>query len=92
MKSDLDKTLDKRFKGKPKKKHTFLEGYEKFKIGVLLKEARKEAGMTQLEVAKKLKKSKELISRLENHIDNPQLSTIIEYATAIGKKVHITIE
>ena len=51
---DLEKYIDKR---KEKSKYlveNFEERYETFKIGILLKKAREEAGLTQDEVAKKL--------------------------------------
>ena len=44
---DLDKYIDKRKKKSPKFKKNFDKGYEQFKIGVLLKQARLEAGYTQ---------------------------------------------
>ncbi|RLC00097.1 MAG: hypothetical protein DRH90_19180, partial [Deltaproteobacteria bacterium] len=42
-----------------------LAGYEQFKIGVILKKAREEAGLTQEELAAKLNTKKSAISRIE---------------------------
>jgi DNA-binding XRE family transcriptional regulator len=67
------------------------EGYQNFKIGVLLKLAREEAGMTQDEIARKLKTNKSAISRMENHADDIRLSTLEKYAKALGKKVRLEI-
>ena len=39
----------------------FDEGYEKFKIGVILKQARKSAGLTQQELANSLNTKKRCI-------------------------------
>ena len=79
------KTKDKRFAEK------FEEGYESFKIGVLLKQAREEAGITQEELAKKLSTKKSAISRIENHSEDIRLSTLKQYLEAIGKKLSLRI-
>ncbi len=52
---------------------------------------RKEAGLTQEELAEKLHTKKSNISRLENVNSkiSPKLSTIEEYAKAIGYKLKI---
>jgi DNA-binding XRE family transcriptional regulator len=51
---DLDKYIEKRKKKSPEFARDFEEGYKDFKIGILLKQARLEAGLTQEEVARKL--------------------------------------
>ncbi|NLU98467.1 transcriptional regulator [Marinomonas sp. UCMA 3892] len=67
------------------------EGYQAFKFGVLLKEARKNAGLTQDELALKLHTQKSAISRIENHSDDVKLSTLERFATALGKKLEIRL-
>ena len=52
--SDLKKYIDKRKKQDPKFWKDFDERFETFKLGVLLKQARKEAGMTQEQIAREL--------------------------------------
>ncbi|MDA3971880.1 MAG: helix-turn-helix transcriptional regulator [Desulfobulbaceae bacterium] len=69
----------------------FDNGYEDFKIGVLLKIAREEAGLTQEQLAKKLKTKKSAISRIENHAEDIKLSTIEKFAFALGKKIRIEV-
>jgi len=59
---DLDKYIETRKKRSPKFAKNFDKGYEQFKIGVLLKQARLEAGFTQEQVAKKLHTKKSAIS------------------------------
>lgn len=66
-------------------------GYQAFKFGVLLKEARKNAGLTQDELALKLRTQKSAISRIENHSDDVKLSTLERFATALGKKLEIRL-
>jgi ribosome-binding protein aMBF1 (putative translation factor) len=55
---------------------------------------RLKAGLTQEDIAKKLKTQKSNISRLEsvNSKISPKLSTISEYADAIGYKLKIEFE
>jgi len=69
----------------------FDEGYESFKIGVLLKQAREDANMTQAEVAEKLHTKKPAISKIENHAKDIRLSTLEKFVSAIGKKLKISI-
>ncbi|ACD89678.1 transcriptional regulator, XRE family [Chlorobium limicola DSM 245] len=67
------------------------EGYRNFRIGVMLKQARLNTGMSQVEVAEKLKTHKSAISRIENHAEDVKLSTLVNYAEALGKKLDIFI-
>lgn len=62
------------------------------KIGLMVKEARKEAGMTQIELAKRSGTSQRYISKLENNkaeIELLTLKKIIE--TGLGRKLKIQI-
>jgi HTH-type transcriptional regulator / antitoxin HipB len=88
---DLDKYIEKRKKQSPKFAENFDKGYEQFKIGVLLKQARIEAGFTQEQVAKRLRTKKSAISRIENHSEDIRLSTLVNYAQALGKKLHLEV-
>ena len=69
----------------------FDKGYEDFKIGVILRQAREKAGLTQEELAKKLKTQKTAISRIENHAEDIKLSTLEKVAIALGKHVRVRI-
>ncbi len=69
----------------------FDRGYEDFKIGVILKEARLSAGLTQDEIATRIKTKKSNISRIENHAEDIKLSTLEKFAAAVGKKVEVKI-
>jgi ribosome-binding protein aMBF1 (putative translation factor) len=59
-------------------------GYTDFKVGVLLRQAREKAGLTQAEVAERLDTKKSAISRIENRAGDIRLSTLERYANAIG--------
>jgi transcriptional regulator with XRE-family HTH domain len=69
----------------------FDAGYEDFRIGALLRHAREAAGMTQDEVARRLGTKKSAISRMENHADDVRLSTLRNYAEAVGASLEITL-
>jgi DNA-binding XRE family transcriptional regulator len=88
---DLDKYIETRKKRSQKFKKNFDKGYEQFKIGVLLKQARLQAGFTQEQVAKKLRTKKSAISRIENHAEDIRLSTLVNYAQALGKQLHLEV-
>jgi DNA-binding XRE family transcriptional regulator len=88
---DLDKYIETRKKQRPNFAKNFDKGYEQFKIGVLLKQARLEAGLTQEEVAKILNTKKSAISRIENHAEDIRLSTLANYAQAVGKNLHLKV-
>ena len=51
-------------------------GFENFKIGALIQEARLEKGMTQEELAEKVGTTKSYISKLENNIKEVRISTL----------------
>jgi HTH-type transcriptional regulator/antitoxin HipB len=91
MTDDLDKYIEKRKKADPEFLEGFEEGFETFKIGVLLQNAREQAGITQEEVARKLRTKKSAISRIENHAEDIRLSTLRKYARALGKQVRLEI-
>ncbi len=89
--SDLKKYINKR---KIKDKDfsvNFEEGYKQFKIGVMLRQARESAGLTQEKLARKLDTKKSAISRIENHAEDIKLSTLVRVATALGKSININI-
>ncbi len=89
--SDLKKYIDKRKKRDRKFAENYDEQYEQFKVGVMLREARKAAGMTQEELARRLKTKKTAISRIENHAEDIKLSTLERTAKALGKRLKIRI-
>jgi len=89
--SDLQEYIEKRKARDPEFAKDFDSGYEQFKIGVMLKQARLEAGITQEELATKLHTKKTAISRIENHAEDIKLSTLERFAEATGKRLTLTI-
>ena len=89
--SDLQKYIKARKAKDPEFEKGFDSGYEQFKIGVLLKQARLEAGVTQEELAARLHTKKTAISRIENHAEDIKLSTIEKFAAAVGNRLLLKI-
>ncbi len=88
---DLKKYITKRKKQDDGFAKGYDEGFEQFKVGVMLKEARISAGLTQEELATKLHTKKTAISRIENHAADIKLSTLERVAAALGKHLKINI-
>jgi HTH-type transcriptional regulator / antitoxin HipB len=89
--SDLKKDIEERKERDKEFSKGFDEGYEKFKIGVLFRASREQAGLTQEEIARRLNTKKSAISRIENHAGDIRLSTLYKYAKAIEKKLRLEI-
>lgn len=53
------------------------EGFEAFKLGVMLQELRKGQNLTQEQLAEKCGTTKTYISRIENHASDIRLSTLM---------------
>jgi HTH-type transcriptional regulator/antitoxin HipB len=89
--NDLDRYTKKRKKIDPEFAKGFDEGYRDFRIGVILRQAREEAGLTQEELADRVGTRKTAISRIENHAEDIKLSTIQKVAKALGKNLEISL-
>lgn len=88
---DLEKSIAKWKKASPKAAEGFEDGYRDFKIGVLLRQAREKAGISQAELAKRIHTQKTAISRLENQAEDVKLSTLRRVARALGKRVEVKL-
>ncbi len=90
--SDFQKYKKKRTKKNPEFWQDYEDDYETFKIGVILRQAREEAGITQEQIAERLNTNKSAISRIEKHASDIRLSTLEKFAQAVGKKLKVAIE
>ena len=64
-----------------------------FKIGLQLKKAREEKHLTQAQLAERIDKKREYISRIENNGSNLTLKTLYDIVEkGFGGKVNIKIE
>ena len=89
--SSLQEYKEKRMQKDPDFWKDYDKRFETFKLGVLLKQARLEAGLTQEQIARELKTSKSVISRMENHATDIRLSTLEKFARAVGKNIHVAL-
>jgi HTH-type transcriptional regulator / antitoxin HipB len=86
--------LDKQYgKRGTHEREDFEEGFESFKIGVMLQELRKEYGMTQEQLAAKCGTTKTYISRIENDASDIRLTTLMRIVRqGFGKHLKMSVE
>lgn len=73
----LEEFTEKNYGKRGTKERDELEaGYEAFKLGFLIQQARMEKGMTQEELAEKCGTNKSYISKIENNIKEVRISTL----------------
>lgn len=89
--SDLKGHTEKRLETDAEFADGFEAGCANFKIGVMLRQARETAGMTQEEVARQLGTTRSAISRIENHAEDIRLSTLTRYARAVKTDLQIRL-
>jgi ribosome-binding protein aMBF1 (putative translation factor) len=71
---------------------TMGEYWELRRTFAALKELRQQQGLSITDLAERTGIDRAMISRLENgHIDNPTIATMTRYASALGKKVVVTL-
>lgn len=89
--SDLKLYIEGRKKSDSGFAENYDKGYQDFKLGVMLRQAREEAGLTQEELASRIHTKKTAISRIENHAEDIKLSTLEKFANALGKQLTISV-
>ena len=88
----FDKLLDIKY-GKPgtPKRDEFENKAKAFVVGEMIKDARKEAHITQEELARKTGTKKSYISRVENGKIDIQVSTLFKiFEEGLGRKIGLT--
>lgn len=90
----LDQFKDKHYGKRGTAKREKLEaGFENFKIGVLLHEARLEKGLTQEELAEKVGTTKSYISKIENNVKEVRISTLQKIVeVGLGGSIQLSIK
>jgi len=87
----LNQFKDKHYGRRGTEKREELEtGYENFKIGALLHEARLEKGLTQEELAEKVGTTKSYISKIENNVKEVRISTL-QKIVEVGLGGHVQL-
>lgn len=85
----LDKEYGKRGTIKREK---YEQGFEAFKLGVMLQELRKQKNLTQEQLAEKCGTTKTYISRIENDASDIRLSTLLRIIReGLGGHINISI-
>ena len=89
---DFDQLVEAEYgKVGTKSRNEYEERAQMFIIAEMLKEARKEANLTQEQLAQKAGTKKSYISRLENAKANIKLSTLIRiFEQGLNKKIGLT--
>jgi DNA-binding XRE family transcriptional regulator len=87
----LDQFVDEQYGKKGTgKREKFDKGYETFKLGFLLQQARLEKGLTQEELAEKSGTNKGNISKIENNIKEVRISTL-QKIVELGLDGHLEV-
>ncbi len=92
--STLEQFKDKHFGQVGSKTREELDaGYQDFKIGALLHEARVQKGLTQEQLAEKVGTTKSYISKIENNIKEVRLSTLKKIVElGLGGEIELMIK
>jgi len=73
----LDDFIDKEYGNKgTTKRDKFEQGYQEFKLGTLIHDARLAQGLTQTQLADKCGTTKAYISKVENDVKDVRVSTL----------------
>lgn len=90
----LDQFIDEEIGKKgTKKREKFEAGYEAFKLGVLIQQARQEKGMTQEQLADLAGTNKSYISKLEKDLKDIRFSTLQRIISeGLGGHLEISIK
>ena len=76
----------------PKYRREYNALEEEFSLTAAMIEARSRAGMTQEQVARRMKTTQAVIARLESTSSRPSTRTLQRYAKATGSRLRISFE
>ena len=69
------------------------QGFETFKLGVILQELRKEEGLTQVELAERCGTTPKYISRIENNASDIKISTLLKiFSEGLGRQLVLNVQ
>ncbi|HMU13759.1 MAG: helix-turn-helix transcriptional regulator [Bacteroidetes bacterium] len=75
------------------KRDTLEAGYENFRLGALLHQARLAKGLTQEELAEKVGTTKSYISKIENNLKEVRISTLMRIVElGFGGQLQLSIK
>ena len=87
---DVDAWLDEGLgkEGTPEREKNREKAWEEYNAQILL-DARREAGMTQSELADKINVTKSYISRIEKGVITPSVATFYRIMNALGMRIEV---
>jgi len=85
-------TLHKKWMKSPDYQREYKALEEEFSLTSALIEARSRAGLTQEQVARRMKTTQAVVARLEGGGSMPSTRTLEKYAKATGSRLRITFE
>lgn len=87
---NYDLVLDNKFgkEGTPERAQAEEKAYS-FYSGQILHDARKEANVTQAELAKRINTTKSYISKIENGVITPSVGAFYRIISALGMRVEV---
>jgi len=62
-----------------------------FALALALIKARAKAGMTQADVARKMRTTQSVVARVESGRNPPNLKTLERYAKAVGRRIEVRL-
>ena len=89
--TDLERYTNQRKQRDHEFAENFEAGYLSFKLGYILARTREEKGISQQQLANDLNWEPSLISQMESHTENFDISTIEKYVKALGKELFVEI-
>jgi len=91
--TSFDDHLDQQYgKRGNSEREMFEEGFEAFRLGVMIRELRKENGLTQEQLAVKCGTTKTYISRIENNASDIRLSTLMRIIKeGFGRQLRLSV-
>ena len=85
----------KKLKDEWMKSPSFRAEYDRLKpefaLALALITARTKAGMTQAEVARKMRSTQSVVARIESGRNPPNLKTLERYANAVGRRIQLKL-
>ena len=85
------RVLKEEVKGDKERELSIAVERTKLMVSEQLVEIREKTGLTQAQLAKKMKVSQQLISRIESGSDNITLETLVKFLTILGVVMNIEI-
>lgn len=86
------KDLHKKLSRDPKYRKAYEELALEFELVSVLVQARSQAGLTQKQLAKRMKTTQSTVARLEGGRANPSIRTLEKFAQATGTRLKIVFE